>query len=594
MTLSRIPPGAVSMLDLFLFAVVICHTAIICDAKCLVGSGRIPCTRFITHTKFPVLLSSLKKACERIGTRPLAMTSLEEKYALNYIFSTNNFKTDTTRIVGVERMFPHNDKYQIMGGPDFGTTSPLWLRNYPQQNNNYCVGIALSSGQNTVGYKDVDCSKLMTGLCEGCQVFDHVFNNCTHVVKCNKANPVCREADQYCLRVYFSNLTDYLPCPYNRYGCECQFQCHCAENVPCDLYTGTCPAGCKENWEGRQCDRTRCPLNKYGASCEKGCFCKHSMQCDVITGHCLSGCPHGMSGPGCNRSDSCDRGKYGPECAATCACAAGAFCDQGTGRCLSDTCLEKSKSPPYCNDVFCPEVGKYGPDCDQKCMCKMGEPCHSMTGVCASEVCPAIGKGGLDCYDECPKELTCKRCLRLNMTKCGECVEGFRLTPNNTCEKGQQGPTKPWGSVAGFVAVSASNMWVIILIVVLLIVILVALVDIYIFLQKKDEHSEASQDGEKGLEEQSEQSSEKHEGASDKDEEESMQGSEDEEGDENPQTGEKKESSASSKKHSSASSKKHSSASSKKHSSASSKKQSNASKKQSNVSKMSTVSENLE
>ncbi|XP_005105859.1 cell death abnormality protein 1 isoform X3 [Aplysia californica] len=553
-------------------------------SQCLRGSGRIPCTVIVGQVDIKQSVEKHKATCKSYGMRLLELLSTEDKYAMKYFYKVaKNSLQSRSNTVGVLRSKDSDDAYyRSFSGPAFISKSPLWLDGQPDEDVR-CVAIT-SDKVGEVGYEDYSCASQKYALCEACFVPNPTWTSCYFPYKCQFRNDlVCkifREAK--CIPVFFTNKTDYLPCPYNRYGCECESQCHCADNVPCDLYTGVCPAGCKKNWQGPNCNVTKCRVNKFGENCDKFCLCAGDLQCDLETGQCINGCPEGMSDRYCTKSE-CPPGKYGAECTLDCPCAEGATCDKNSGRCLSDSCLIKTRTLPFCTNISACEVGTYGKECEEKCPCLDGNACERNLGICSNEVCPAIGKGGLDCYDECPKELTCKRCLRLNMTKCGECVEGFRLTPNNTCEK-----------VAGFVAVSASNMWVIILIVVLLIVILVALVDIYIFLQKKDEHSEASQDGEKGLEEQSEQSSEKHEGASDKDEEESMQGSEDEEGDENPQTGEKKESSASSKKHSSASSKKHSSASSKKHSSASSKKQSNASKKQSNVSKMSTVSENLE
>ena len=43
-------------------------------------------------------------------------------------------------------------------------------------------------------------------------------------------------------------------CPQNKYGENCDNQCHCFQNKPCDSITGQCPnKKCTFGWTGSTC-----------------------------------------------------------------------------------------------------------------------------------------------------------------------------------------------------------------------------------------------------------------------------------------------------------------------------------------------------
>ncbi|XP_064624769.1 receptor-type tyrosine-protein phosphatase T-like [Lineus longissimus] len=52
-------------------------------------------------------------------------------------------------------------------------------------------------------------------------------------------------------------------CPINTtFGDSCDYQCHCAGNVPCNPVNGSCPNGCADGWEGEYCQRGNAATGK--------------------------------------------------------------------------------------------------------------------------------------------------------------------------------------------------------------------------------------------------------------------------------------------------------------------------------------------
>jgi len=46
----------------------------------------------------------------------------------------------------------------------------------------------------------------------------------------------------------------FVACDEGTFGVECAGSCHCENDVPCDRFTGVCPAShCAPGWLGHRC-----------------------------------------------------------------------------------------------------------------------------------------------------------------------------------------------------------------------------------------------------------------------------------------------------------------------------------------------------
>ncbi|XP_041476054.1 uncharacterized protein LOC121424434 [Lytechinus variegatus] len=129
----------------------------------------------------------------------------------------------------------------------------------------------------------------------------------------------------------------------NRFGLNCEFQCsyntdgrtRCHGKLFClpDPYGCSCDVGA----HGPECN-TPCSAGRYGPGCSQMCHCAGGASCNIFSGTCRAGCQSGWSGNNCQIPDVCKDGYYGSQCIDKCHCLNNLPCNKRTGQCLWMKC----------------------------------------------------------------------------------------------------------------------------------------------------------------------------------------------------------------------------------------------------------------
>ncbi|CAL1544214.1 unnamed protein product, partial [Lymnaea stagnalis] len=53
------------------------------------------------------------------------------------------------------------------------------------------------------------------------------------------------------------------------FGADCQYKCHCKNNVACGITNGDCPNGCDSGWFGPACQYALTPNNDLTQEVDK-------------------------------------------------------------------------------------------------------------------------------------------------------------------------------------------------------------------------------------------------------------------------------------------------------------------------------------
>ncbi|XP_060582428.1 multiple epidermal growth factor-like domains protein 10, partial [Ruditapes philippinarum] len=230
-------------------------------------------------------------------------------------------------------------------------------------------------------------------------------------------------------RIQLCEVYVYGDCQENMCGYDCKKPCHCRDATIWDKLSGNCSNGCKDEWEGTQCN-IRCSDGYYGQGCSKTCSVnclkeQGRILCDSVNGSCIHKCNTGWKGQLCNQE--CDAGEYGKNCKGNCSehCAEGATnCNRMTGFCLSGC-------KPGWNGSLCDkecDAGKYGKNCKEKCSkyCNNGAAnCNRTTGFCLLGCKP--GWNGSLCDKECKDGYYGEMCIE---TCSGHCNGGNKNCRN--------------------------------------------------------------------------------------------------------------------------------------------------------------------
>ncbi|XP_064605939.1 multiple epidermal growth factor-like domains protein 6 [Liolophura sinensis] len=65
-------------------------------------------------------------------------------------------------------------------------------------------------------------------------------------------------------------------CPADKFGDECQFECHCSNGV-CEQKSGHCPKGCALGWSGPSCQKQNIALKRRAT--QSSTFCEPTGRC---------------------------------------------------------------------------------------------------------------------------------------------------------------------------------------------------------------------------------------------------------------------------------------------------------------------------
>ncbi|XP_061180745.1 uncharacterized protein LOC133189382 isoform X1 [Saccostrea echinata] len=275
-------------------------------------------------------------------------------------------------------------------------------------------------------------------------------------VPCDQCKNDCKENGE--CDEHGCKMDGYLPpyckkCKRRRFGKDCNSTCgHCANNIPCDDVTGSCPDGnCSPGWKhttDRKCDQ-KCDNGYFGMECRSNCsgHCAGGIPCNKINGYCLGGCADGWINSYCN--GTCKENFYGRSCSILCGhCANSAKCDHVTGSCPSGHCEPGYKYNEKKCDEECDD-GTFGYHCRETCSghCAGKVPCNKANGYCPGRC--ADGWINLFCNESCKNgfygkncSLPCGHCL--NNTKCdhvtgscpsGHCELGWKNTYGRKCDE---------------------------------------------------------------------------------------------------------------------------------------------------------------
>ncbi|XP_062609057.1 multiple epidermal growth factor-like domains protein 10, partial [Saccostrea cucullata] len=253
------------------------------------------------------------------------------------------------------------------------------------------------SGNCTTGCKSGYYGKKCEKQCGNCSAGPCIWynGNCNgdcyrgyHGTKCdmkcsaNCVNGECRKTDGYCIG-----------CKGDFYGYFCNIPCspNCKQ-IACYRNNGTCIGGCKDNWDGNECNG--CDDTHYGTNCLKECSV-HCIRQKCVGGVCSFGCNEGYFGENCNKSChlSCPSGCHKDDGSCEGACEIGKFgkmCEKECNLTCKNGCMKDSGSCNSCYD------GKFGATCQSDCGTGCISNCDQKYGNCACK----RGWQGNTC-DEC-------------------------------------------------------------------------------------------------------------------------------------------------------------------------------------------------
>ncbi|XP_066272580.1 uncharacterized protein [Branchiostoma lanceolatum] len=109
------------------------------------------------------------------------------------------------------------------------------------------------------------------------------------------------------------------PCGHGTFGWNCSKKCNCKNNAPCDPVSGSCICA-KHHWgelcqysyllvcppglHGDECKHT-CSPGSFGLQCNRDCYCENNAPCDPVNGSCI--CAEGQSGEICQNVPTPDK-----------------------------------------------------------------------------------------------------------------------------------------------------------------------------------------------------------------------------------------------------------------------------------------------
>eukprot|EP00057_Strongylocentrotus_purpuratus_P008760 XP_011663234.1 PREDICTED: uncharacterized protein LOC100889872 [Strongylocentrotus purpuratus] len=156
-------------------------------------------------------------------------------------------------------------------------------------------------------------------------------------------------------------------CTPGKFGVDCLQDCHCAEGMPCDAFTGRCEGDCDDGWSGEGCQVPPvCTASYTGINCTEFCNCPEYSECEKDSGFCTSSggqCEIGYVADSPERPDGCATfaGCF-ESCSKTCHCAGGVEdCNQETGTCSQGTCHPRWTGDKCQTDRFSVRRAKTNP-----------------------------------------------------------------------------------------------------------------------------------------------------------------------------------------------------------------------------------------
>ncbi|OAF67297.1 hypothetical protein A3Q56_04945 [Intoshia linei] len=92
-------------------------------------------------------------------------------------------------------------------------------------------------------------------------------------------------------------------CRKNKFGANCDQECHCLDWNQCHSETGYClDYQCERGYSSAPRCQDECINQTFGSNCQYLCHCNASANCDIINGLCPNNlCDKGWSGAGCQK-----------------------------------------------------------------------------------------------------------------------------------------------------------------------------------------------------------------------------------------------------------------------------------------------------
>ncbi|WAQ98560.1 MEG11-like protein, partial [Mya arenaria] len=186
-------------------------------------------------------------------------------------------------------------------------------------------------------------------------------------------------------------------CDSGNFGDKCSNECHCQDNITCNVVTGKCSSPrCLKGWKGEACN-IKCSHGEYGENCLGSCNCFNAQNCSRDIGYCPGGkCEPGWKTPTC--SQACDNGTFGHECHGKCHCFNNATCEPRSGRCPLQVCAPGWKGD---NCSLQCDLQQFGQNCSSTCHCIIGTDCNKVDGLCSPPGKCEIGWRGDNCHKAC-------------------------------------------------------------------------------------------------------------------------------------------------------------------------------------------------